>query len=359
MITLSQQILNLIQTRFPVEPRPYAALAATLGRREVDIINQIDKLKQAGIIRRIGAIFDGAHLGYVTTLVAAQVPEEKIDAFVAEVNALSGVSHHYRRRHAFNLWFTLAGRGQHQLDDIINGLREKYALRNIYSLPAERVFKIKVDFDFRAVDYLSATDVPSNKQTSPPLFSSSPPPSFSSSPLPAAISSSDLPTAIPSPPPVMSLDDCQKQIVRQLQEDIPLVSTPFQELGTRIGIERDVLLRQIKHWQSCGLIRRFGASLHHRRAGFLANGMAVFEIPAERLVAAGRLLARYRQVSHCYQRPSVPGWPYNLFAMTHCHDEDALQQLVAQMVTQVQPLRHDVLLSTVEYKKTNVKYFLE
>jgi len=126
-----------------------------------------------------------------------------------------------------------------------------------------------------------------------------------------------------------------------------------------VGMEQEEVLQQIRQWKEDGTIRRFGASVRHQQIGFTTNGMVVFALPPERIEEAGNLLAQYKQVSHCYQRPEAPGWPYNLFAMTHCRSEEELDDLVKEMAEKIQPLEHNVLMTTAEYKKTNVKYFIE
>ena len=148
MNALQKKILNIIQADFPIVPHPFADLAARLDSSEPEIIDRIKQLKQDGIIRALGPVFNPAHLGYTSTLVAAQVPPEKLDPFIAEVNALPGVSHNYGRQHAYNLWFTLTMRGLDLIDRTLHALREKFDIDKIYSLPAVRLFKIRVNFDF-------------------------------------------------------------------------------------------------------------------------------------------------------------------------------------------------------------------
>lgn len=326
MNDLQKQILNIIQADFPIEARPFAKLARGLDSSETEVISQIGLLKEQGIIRRIGAIFDAAHLGYVSTLVAGRIPAEKLEAFVSDVNSLPGVSHNYGREHKYNVWFTLTIPSERMIDETINRLRQAYSISAIYSLPAEKLFKIKVQFDF--IDqkqdnkaYVTATH---NKHIASPSFS-----------------------------------DSQIALIRQLQEDLCVISEPFKAIAETIRIDVDTVLRQIKDWKGTGLIRRFGASIRHQQAGFMANGMAVFEIEPQQLDKAGSLLAQYPQVSHCYQRPTAPDWPYNLFAMTHCRTKQELHQLIDEMVRRIRPQKYDVLSTIVEYKKTSVRYFTE
>ena len=326
MNDLQKQILNIIQAQYPIKSKPFAALADQLDCSETEIIKQINQLKQNGIIRRLGAVFNAAHLGYISTLVAAQVPAKILDDFVADVNAMPGVSHNYGRNHIYNVWFTLTAPSQKSIDRTIDRLRNDYKIPAIYSLPAEKLFKIKVNFDFNP----KSQNHKSNDykvQTRPILKP--------------------------------SLTDQQIALIRQLQEDLPVVPKPFDVIAEQINISVDSILDQINQWKETGLIRRFGARIRHQQAGFTANGMVVFEIDQQKIDEVGALLAQYNQVSHCYHRPTAPDWPYNLFAMTHCKSDSQLHDLVKQMVDRIKPKQYDVLLSTAEYKKTNVKYFVE
>ena len=325
MNKLQKQILDVIQVRFPVERRPFAKLAEQLKTTESAIIEQITQLKQTGVIRRIGAVFNAAHLGYVSTLVAAKVRDDKLTDFVSEVNAMPGVSHNYSRKHSYNVWFTLTMPDEKSIDRTIQRLRKKYETPAVYSLPAEKLYKIRVNFGFGDRSQKQAAGAYNGRagQIDKPDF-----------------------------------NDWQIALIRQLQEDLALVPEPFWVVAESAKKDIDVILEQIRAWKELGLIRRFGASIRHRLAGFTANGMAVFEIEPERIDEAGNLLAQYAEVSHCYHRRTAPDWPYNLFAMTHCQSARQLDDLIKQMVRQIEPKRYDVLLSAEEYKKTNVKYFV-
>ncbi len=329
MNEVQKKILNIIQSCFPITYRPYAVIAQSLGCEESEILQQTAELKAQGIIRRIGAIFNAAHLGYCSTLVAAKVPSEKLKEFVDAVNLLPGVSHNYARAHMFNVWFTLTVSNPRLLEDILHDLRHVFQVTDLYSLPAERLFKINVNFDM------------DDNRTIPVSPSAR-------SPLPVAI-----------PPRMDPLSQQQIGLVRQLQEDLPVLAEPFQWAADQIPMPAEKLLKQIVQWQQSGLIRRFGATLQHQKVGFNVNAMIVFEVAPPQIEAAGHQLAAFPQVSHCYQRPAAPNWPYRLFAMTHCRTEEELEKVVMQMVEQIHPLRYDILRTTAEYKKTNVKYFME
>ena len=142
-----RELLNVIQTDFPVEPHPYSVIGSKLGMDEKEVLDRIAGLRQAGIIRRLGASINSRQLGFVSTLLAAQVPPEKFEMFVKTVNECPGVTHNYERKHAYNVWFTLIASSMSEKERIVDELMKKTGVR-ILDLPATRIFKIRVDFRF-------------------------------------------------------------------------------------------------------------------------------------------------------------------------------------------------------------------
>jgi len=145
MDSVDRQLLDIIQTGFPLTPRPYADLAQMLGIGEEEALERVRALKASKIIRRLGANFQSAKLGFVSTLCAAKVPDDKMDAFVARVNACPGVTHNYLREHAYNIWFTLISPSQEDRLATLNAITQDTGIA-ILNLPATRLFKIRVDF---------------------------------------------------------------------------------------------------------------------------------------------------------------------------------------------------------------------
>lgn len=146
MDRINRRILNLVQADFPVIEEPFRAIAEHAGVSEEEAIDRVRRLKEEGIIRRIGAVFDPGKLGFVSTLCAARVPEEKLKAFVAAINACPGITHNYRRNHEYNIWFTFTARNEDELRESIAGIREKTGVTDIVSMRAARTFKINVNF---------------------------------------------------------------------------------------------------------------------------------------------------------------------------------------------------------------------
>ena len=150
MDATDQQLLNLIQQSFPATSRPYEALGRMTGISEDDAFQRINRMRETGVIRRLGGVFDSGKLGYVSTLCAVCVPESNIDQAASLINALPGVTHHYVRDHRYNLWFTLIEPSQDALERTLALLEKKLQTKTgagaILSLPAKQVFKIKVQF---------------------------------------------------------------------------------------------------------------------------------------------------------------------------------------------------------------------
>ncbi len=144
-----KELLGLIQSGFPICSRPYAALGESLGLTENECLERVRDLKRRGIVRRIGANFSSAGLGYVSTLCAASVPDERLDEFVGEVNAIAGVTHNYLRRHRYNVWFTCIGPSRENIQRELDAITANTGVA-ILNLPAARVFKIRVDFPMDA-----------------------------------------------------------------------------------------------------------------------------------------------------------------------------------------------------------------
>jgi siroheme decarboxylase len=142
-----RKLLNEIQGSFPIEPHPYRVIGKKMGMDEEEVIARVKNLREAGIIRRIGASINSRRIGYVSTLLAARVPQEKLDSFVETVNSCTGVTHNYERNHEYNVWFTLIAPSEVEKLKIIRQLVERTGVE-ILELPAERIFKIKVDFRF-------------------------------------------------------------------------------------------------------------------------------------------------------------------------------------------------------------------
>jgi DNA-binding Lrp family transcriptional regulator len=140
-------LLNRIQSDFPITSRPYNSIGDDLGIPETEVMDRLIRLKNMGIIRRIGGNFVPGKLGFVSTLCAAHVPEEKIGEFAQIVNQFTGVTHNYQRDNRYNVWFTFIAPSREKIIENLQIISEQSGVVEIIDLPATRVYKIRAQFD--------------------------------------------------------------------------------------------------------------------------------------------------------------------------------------------------------------------
>ena len=147
MDDIDRAILNLIQSDFPITERPFRSIARDIQQTEKEVIRRVVRLKELGIIRRIGGNFVPEKLGFVSTLCAAKVPKDQVDAFAQAVNRYPGVTHNYLRDNPYNVWFTFIAPTMEEIADHLQKISQKTGVAEIINLPATRVFKIRAHFD--------------------------------------------------------------------------------------------------------------------------------------------------------------------------------------------------------------------
>jgi len=154
------------------------------------------------------------------------------------------------------------------------------------------------------------------------------------------------------------MTDLEKEIVQFIQDDIPLVTRPFKELARKIKLSEKEIVSLLKNWHDTGLLCRFGVFIRHQKAGFRANGMSVWVVPKDQIVSVGQIMIEFPQVGHCYQRPTYPDWPYNMFAMIHERSRDAVIEVVQKISLATGIKQYDILFTEKEFKKNSMKYFI-
>jgi DNA-binding Lrp family transcriptional regulator len=309
---LQKRLCDILQAGLTVCPRPFAEIAELLDVDEDDVLAETAALRKAGIIKRIGPVLDYRALGKVSALITAHVEAGAIDKVAHAVNSLSGVSHNYLRDHNYNLWFTLQADSPSALDEIVNSLSTSLGIE-FHILPAVRFFKLDVRFNL--------SDMSRDEQ----VLVSQPP-----------------------KPPVI-LDAARKEVLSWLQDGIDITAEPFS------GSRKDTI-EIIKGLMACGVIKRIAATVDYRRLGFIANAMFCCKVDAARTGDVGSLLAALGEVSHCYERRTFPGWPYNLFAMMHARNMDKLNETVAGFLRESGITDYVLLPTTMELKKSSVRH---
>jgi siroheme decarboxylase len=324
---IDQELLNLVQVDFPVVPRPFAFLGEQLEAPEQDVIARLGALKKNKIIRQISAIFDTRALGYRSSLIASRAPVDHVDDVAGVISEHPGVSHNYRRDHEFNIWWTIAVPPMSSLEEHVDAVHTLAGAEQTRLMQTIRMFKIGVDLDMTGKR-------PMDAKTTLPAYKAS---------------------AKAGEP----LDELEIKILRELQEDIALTETPFAGMAGRIGISEDEVIATYHRFVEEGRCRRFAAVLHHRQAGFVANAMSVWKVPEERIDDVGMQMAGFAAVSHCYQRPTYPDWPYNLFGMLHGRTKTDCEEAADAIARETGVSEHAMLYSTKEYKKVRVRYYTE
>jgi DNA-binding Lrp family transcriptional regulator len=140
-----RRLLDIVQTDFPLCPRPYAELGRRLGIAESEALDRVRALRKKHVIRRLGANFQSSGLGFVSTLCAAKVPEDRLEDFISAVNAEPGVTHNYLRAHSYNVWFTLISPSREEAQAVLDGIAGRTGVP-VLNLPATRIYKIRVNF---------------------------------------------------------------------------------------------------------------------------------------------------------------------------------------------------------------------
>ncbi len=333
MDLIDRNLLNAIQSRFPLEDQPYRALAEELGIGDVEVIDRLTTLKQQNVLRQISAIFDTRRLGYKTTLVAMAYQPDQLNEGALFINRHPGVSHNYAREGSYyNLWFTLAVPPDGDLESTIGWMASETQALSFRVMPTIRFFKIGVNFDMvkqKGAAHNYNPDGGSEKPTTP-----------------------EWNQAVP-------VSEWDKRVIRELQEDLPLTSRPFDDMAGRLAISTAQLFDLAQDFQDRKIMRRFSAVLHHRRSGFRANAMIVWKVPTERSEEVGMIMAEHQAVTHCYERPTVPDWPYTHFTMVHATTPEGCEEIGIEISRTTGITDNQFLYSTREYKKTRVRYFVE
>ena len=389
MPLFEQQILDLIQDAFPLVERPYKVLAEMLNElaancdsvnnvgekcanpvvSEQVVFEAVESLRASGVIRRIGGVYDSKKLGFISRLCAGKVPVSMLDfssehhvqtameKFAAAVNEVPAITHNYIRSHEYNVWFTVIAENEAAIQTVVDRVCAATDLHDVHVMSATRKFKINTvmrgasaPVDSRQLAVGRDGDKGETERHSDNRRLEE--------------SSEFRKTAV-------VLSESDKSRIRTACEDIPHSLTPFKDWGVSCDELREELTSK--------RMRRFGAILRHQNAGYAFNAMVCFNIDERRVILsdeaakdpvksydliaqAGSLLASNPHISHCYERPSFDGFPYNVYAMMHANSAEQLDQFIADCVNalnalQSTPVEYVVLRSVRELKKTSFKFF--
>ncbi len=325
-----KRLMNLLQSRFPLDPEPFALVASEAELELDDVLARTKRLLDERIIREITPIFDTRALGYESMLVAAKVDSENPQRAAQAVNAHPGVSHNYLRTHEFNLWFTIATPPDSELGlaGTLEALMRETGAESMRELPTLTLFKINMNLEMeKGTDALAAA------------VDASPPRELEAQPY----------------------DERDIAVIRTLQGPMDPVERPYDKAAGELGMSTEDLLDHLGTMIERKLLRRVAAILYHRRAGFSANGMGVWKVPEAEIMEVGGRMASFRGISHCYQRPTYADWPYSVFTMAHGRSKQECDAILDSIAAEcgMGPDDRATLYSSTEYKKIRLHYFTD
>jgi siroheme decarboxylase len=327
---VDRRLMNLLQSSYPLQRRPFESIAADAGLRADEVMTRTQRLLDERIIREITPIFDTRALGYSSMLVAAKVDAEFPHRAADVVNAHPGVSHNYLRTHDFNLWFTIATPPDSELglEGTLEVLMRETGAESMRQLPTLTLFKINMNLEMEG----STEDLAASVEAVPPRELQAQP-----------------------------YDETDVAVIRALQGPMEVTELPYDAAAAEAGFDPDAFLDHLRGMVERKLLRRVAAILFHRRAGFSANGMGVWKVPEDEVLQMGGRMASFRGISHCYQRPTYPDWPYSLFTMAHGRSKEECDAILDSIARECEISGEDraTLYSSTEYKKIRLRYFTD
>jgi DNA-binding Lrp family transcriptional regulator len=314
----------LLQDEFPVEKRPWAEVGKKLGITEEEVLSCVERLFDVGVIRKLRTILDAQKLGTCSsTLMAMKVPADKMDHVVSIVNEYMSVTHNYQREHDYNLWFTVTTCGNKDLRTTVEEIKRRIGIPDSYvlDLPTTRVFKIDVRFKF--TDTAANTDKYRKEVVQSPV----------------------------------DTDETDQAILHITQEGIPLVREPFEGVAKETGMSQEEAIARLKRLINGGVIKRLGISVNQRKVGIVANAVVAWQVPQDQVESVGNILSSYNEITHCYERITVPGkWEHNLFTVLHGYGRESVEETAKKISENIGIRDYLVLFSNEQFKRTSVMH---
>ncbi|WP_423999627.1 Lrp/AsnC family transcriptional regulator [Haloarcula salina] len=333
--TVDRAVLNAFQGGFPVTERPFEPAAAALADHGIDIdadelLDRVQRLDEAGVLTRFGALINAEEIGGTATLVATHAPVDSYDEHADLINAHPEVAHNYEREHPhLNMWFVLSVADEDRVEEVLAEIEAETG-EATYNLPKQQEFHVGAKFPVEG-------------------------------PQTQAVDCSDLGPDV-TPTDERSLTADELDLVLAIQDGLPVTATPYADVAAEIGADVDWVVETIKRFDAEDKVRRVGVIPNHYALGYSENGMTVWDVPDAVIDEVGPAIAEFDFVTHCYERPRHDGvWPYNFFAMTHgrseAESEDRIQQVRDRMAEywDVTEDDWDTLFSTRILKKTGIR----
>lgn len=151
----------------------------------------------------------------------------------------------------------------------------------------------------------------------------------------------------------------EQALIAVIEQGLPLVEKPYAELALQIGCTEREVIEGLQLLQKRGDIKRFGVVVRHRKLGYRANGMVVWDIADDEVREIGQCMGQFPFVTLCYRRPrQLPEWSYNLFTMVHGRNQQEVREKTSFLVQQcgLQDINHEILFSSRCFKQRGARY---
>lgn len=300
-----KELLNVVQRSFPLVAQPYLALAEKFNISEETVIDDVRTMKELGIMRQISALFDTRAIGYMSALVATKIDDERIVHAAKIINAHPGVIHSCKRNHDYNFWYTIVIPPGQSIDAHVGLLEEMSGLKLTHKF---------VDLEKYQKDITPNMEIPRFSET-------------------------------------------ELAIIRETQEDLPLVSRPFAAVAVEAQCSEDDVLNALAKFEEKKYLRNFSAVVNRHHVGYGTEVMCVWAVPEKDCGEIGRIMAGFTEVSDCTRRPTYGDWPYSIFTMINGRESSECEKTIATIAAETGISEYTLLWSIEEYKNVPVRYF--
>ena len=321
-------LIDGYQSGFPIAEHPFRAVADDLDITEADALQRVERLRDAGVFRRFGAVLNPPVIGS-STLAAVAAPADRFDEVAEVVNGYRQVNHNYEREHEWNMWFVVTAGSREKRDRIIAEIEERTGL-DVLVLPMLTDFYIDLEFPVVNADRFARE----------------------------SLAETDASATHISEEAAADLSALDRRVLLEIQDGFPLSATPYRDVAAAVDADVADVLAAIEGLLADGCIKRIGCVVNHVATGFDSNCMVVWDVPDENLDEWGQTVGSLPYVTLCYHRPRRPDqdWPYNLFTMIHGRESAAVDTKIDELAADYLPCDHERLYSTATLKQTGARY---
>lgn len=141
MDAIDREIINRYQGGFPVQERPFLAIAEQLDISESEVMARISAMLGDGRLTRFGPLYNIERMGGMFSLCAMQVPDRDFERVAEQVNTFHEVAHNYAREHRLNMWFVVAAESKAALQGTLARIEHSTGLK-VYNFPKLKEFYV-------------------------------------------------------------------------------------------------------------------------------------------------------------------------------------------------------------------------